>query len=470
MTQQFPDSPWFKGNFAPISFEADADNVPVRGDMPSALRGTLYRNGPNPQFAPRDANHHWFIGDGMIHAFHVEDGRVSYRNRWVRTPKWQMEHDAHRALFGSWGNPMTTDPSVVGKESGGVANTNIVWHAGKLLALEEAHLPVALDSATLATQGAWDFAGALKGGKVTAHPKLDPETGEMVFFAYSVGGFFAKTMLYGVADKTGKITRLDRFEAPYSAMVHDFLVTRNYVLFPILPLTGSLERAMSGKPAYAWEPAKGGHVGVLKRGEPIASMRWFRCDPCYVFHYMNAWEDGPKLIADVMQYEAAPLFPDPDGKPGDPKKAIARLTRWTFDLATNSDRFAQTQIDDLSADFPRHDERFAGLPYRHAYYAAHGTNDVVQGFDTIAHLDVATGKRSLYRLPEGDVTSEPVFVPRGAKSPEGDGWLLATVWRAADKRSDLAVFDAAALDKGPVALAELSHRVPFGFHGNWRAG
>jgi hypothetical protein len=78
------------------------------------------RNGPNPQFAPRDANHHWFIGDGMIHAFHIADGRVSYRNRWVRTPKWELEHKAHRALFGSWGNPATTDPSVQGKD-GGVA-------------------------------------------------------------------------------------------------------------------------------------------------------------------------------------------------------------------------------------------------------------------------------------------------------------------------------------------------------------
>jgi len=468
VSQQFPDSPWFNGNFAPISFEAEADNVMVRGDMPKELRGTLYRNGPNPQFAPRDANHHWFIGDGMIHAFHIEDGRVSYRNRWVRTPKWRMEHDAHRALFGSWGNPMTTDPSVAGKESGGVANTNIVWHGGKLLALEEAHLPVAVDPMTLATEGAWDFAGGLAGGKVTAHPKLDPETGEMIFFAYSAGGFFAKTMLYGVVDRNGKLTRLDKFDAPYSAMVHDFVVTRNYVLFPVLPLTGSIERAMSGKPAYAWEPAKGAFVGVMKRDAAVSTIRWFQADPCYVFHFMNAYEEGGKLIADGMQYEAAPLFPNPDGTPGDPAKAVARLTRWAFDVAGNTDRFAQVRLDDLSADFPRLDERFAGLPYRHGYYAAHEANDVMHGFDLIAHLDHATGKRTVYRLREGDITSEPVFVPRGADAPEGDGYLLATVWRGNEKRTDLVVFDAGALDKGPVAVAELTHRVPFGFHGNWR--
>jgi carotenoid cleavage dioxygenase-like enzyme len=152
MSQPFPTDPFFCGNYAPLSFEADAPDLPVRGELPKDLAGTLYRNGPNPQFAPRDHDHHWFIGDGMIHAFHIADGRVGYRNRWVRTPKWELEHQAHQALFGSWGNPATTDPSAQGKD-GGVANTNIVWHAGKLFALEEGHRPFALDPETLAAHG-----------------------------------------------------------------------------------------------------------------------------------------------------------------------------------------------------------------------------------------------------------------------------------------------------------------------------
>ncbi len=372
MTKPFPEMPWLQGNYAPILFEADAPDLAVRGELPKDLAGTLYRNGPNPQFPPRDANHHWFLGDGMIHAFRIADGRVAYRNRWVRTPKWQLEHDAHKALFGSWGNPATTDPSVLGK-TGGTANTNIVWHADKLLALVESHLPFALDPETLAPQGYQDFAGAMAGLKFTAHPKIDPETGEMVFFAYSVGGFFAKTMLYGVVDKTGKVTRLQKFDAPFSAMVHDFLVTRNYVLFPILPLTGSLERAMSGKPAYAWEPAKGAYVGVMRRDADVSTIRWFQCDPCYVFHPMNAYEADGKIVADVSQFAAAPMFPLPDGTPGDPAQAIPHLTRWTFDLTANTDTVKQERIDDLAGEFPRLDERFAGLPYRHGYYAAsHG--------------------------------------------------------------------------------------------------
>jgi carotenoid cleavage dioxygenase-like enzyme len=176
MSQRFPAHPYLTAHFAPISFEADAADLPIWGEVPKDLGGTLYRNGPNPQFAPRDSNYHWFLGDGMIHAFHIEHGRVSYRNRWVQTPKFLAERAAHRALYGSWGDPITTDPSVRGKESG-VANTNVIWHGGKLLAVEEAHQPFAIDPDTLASQGYWDFASALKTGRFTAHPKLDPAKG-----------------------------------------------------------------------------------------------------------------------------------------------------------------------------------------------------------------------------------------------------------------------------------------------------
>jgi carotenoid cleavage dioxygenase len=183
---------------------------------------------------------------------------------------------------------------------------------------------------------------------------------------------------------------------------------------------------------------------------------------------MNAYEDGDKIVGDVMQYDAAPLFPDPDGRPGDPAKAVARLTRWTFDLTANTNAFKREQIDELVGEFPRLDERRAGLDYRHGFFAASSDEKFVDQFDTLAHVDLKTNKRSAYRLPAGDVLSEPIFVPRNGAATEGDGYLLATVFRGAENRSDLAVFDTAGLAKGPIAIAELSHRVPSGFHGNWR--
>ena len=467
MSRPFPDHPFLTGSFAPLTFEADAYDLPVRGGVPKDLRGTLYRNSPNPQFAPRDDNYHWFLGDGMVHAFHIEEGRVSYRNRWVRTPKFLAERAAHRTLYGSWGNPMTTDPSVHGKD-GGVANTSIVIHAGKVFAAEEAHLPFAIDPETIASEGYWDFAGALKTGRFTAHPKIDPVTGEMVFFGYSVGGLFSNTIAYGTVDKSGKLTRLAHFEAPYSAMVHDFLVTRNYLLFPILPLAGSLERAKKGAPAYAWEPEKGGHIGVVRRDAAPSTMRWFHLDPCYVYHGMNAYEDGDRIVAHVMQYEVAPLFRDLSGNSPDPKQTVSHLHQWTFDLADRSDHFKREPIDDLAADFPRLDERFALKAYRHGYFAAKVNTSGAGAFDTLAHRDFKTGMQMTYSVPAGDAFSEPVFVPRSADAAEGEGYLLATIYRGAEKRSALAIFDAMTLDQGPIAVAELSHHVTLGFHGNWR--
>ncbi|MDW3688552.1 carotenoid oxygenase family protein [Cupriavidus sp. CV2] len=462
MSQPFPSTPYLSGNFAPILMECDAPDLPVLGELPRALRGTLYRNGPNPQYAPRDAQYHWFIGDGMVHAFHIEDGRVRYRNRWVRTNKFQREQAAGQALFGSWGNPATTDPSVLGQNDG-VANTNILCHAGRLLALEEADLPVELDTRTLATRGDVDYGGKLTGA-MTAHPKVDPVTGEMVFFAYSADGPFTPGMRYGVVDRNGQLQRLEHFEAPFPSMVHDFMVTQKHVLFPILPLAGSMERAMRGEPAYAWEPQKGSHIGIMPRNGSTAQMRWFRGEACYVFHVMNAWDAGNKVIADVMQYESSPIF-NPNGSG---TGVGARLCRWTFDMAGKSDTFTREYLDDTAGEFPRFDERFSTLPYHHGYYVFRRHESSERGgYDSLAHLDMRSGKRATYQLPAGDAFSEPVFVPRAADSAEGDGWLLATVYRGAEVRSDLVVLDAGAIADGPVATVQLSHRVPFGFHGNW---
>lgn len=456
-------NPYLSGNFAPIGSEDDFENLPIAGSLPREIRGTLYRNGPNPQFAPRDDNYHWFLGDGMLHAFHIADGRVSYRNRYVRTPKWELEHKAGHALFGSWGNPMTTDPAAMG-QNGGVANTNILWHAGKLMALEEGHEPFAVDPVTLAPQGYLDYAGEAQ--RFTAHPKIDPETGEMLFVGYSAGAMpLSASMLYGVVDPQGRVTRRDRFEAPFASMVHDFMATRGHVLFPVLPLTLSLDRAMKGLPPVAWEPEAGAQVGVLARKDGIEKLRWFKTEACYVFHVMNAWEDGTTIFADVMEYPNAPLFPNPDGTAGAPAAAILR--RWTFDLAGNSDVIRRETLDDMAGEFPRIDDRRAGLSYRHGWFAARSNSASDARFDAIAHFDASTGRRTAFVLPAGDVTSEPVFVERSAA--EGDGWLLAVVYRARDNRSDLVVFDAQNVAAGPAATAALPRRVPFGFHGNWRS-
>ena len=432
-------------NYAPVATECEARDLPVRGELPRELNGTLFRNGPNPQFP---SGHHWFLGDGMIHAFTLRDGRAAYRNRWVRTPKFLAERQAGRALGGAL------------FREGGLANTNILAHAGRLLALEEAHAPIEIDPVSLETIGPRPLGGA---GPVTAHPKIDAETGEMWFFGYSAAGPLSAAMRFGAVDRAGAVTALGRFDAPYCSMVHDFILTERHAVFPIMPLAGSLARAMAGDLPFAWQPELGGHIGVMRRGGGAESLRWFRAETGYVFHVMNAWEEDGRLLADVMRYEEPPLFPRADGQPTDPARTRARLCRWRIDPEGGTDAFTQDVLDDLSGEFPRVDDRRAGRPYRHGWFVASRED----AFDTLAHLDHVTGRRSLLELPPGDATSEPVFVPRAPDAEEGDGWVLAVVWRGAERRSELLVLRADAIQDEPVAIVGLPQRVPFGFHGNW---
>ena len=274
-------------------------------------------------------------------------------------------------------------------------------------------------------------------------------------------------MSYGVTSATGEVLRRDDFEAPFSSMVHDFLVTDRHVLFPILPLTGSLQRAMTGGPAFAWEPDKGSHVGVMARNAGVDTLRWFTTEACYVFHPMNAWEEGDKIFADVMEYPTAPLFPNADGSRG--QKTHARLVRWTFDLTGDSDTIKREVLDDTPGEFPRFDERRAGLAYRHGWFAAQTRNPGGMKFDALAHYDTRTGARRLHVLPEGDGVGEPVFVPRSADAAEGDGWLLAVAYLGEENQGELQVFDALDIAAGPIARARVPRRVPYGFHGNWMA-
>jgi carotenoid cleavage dioxygenase-like enzyme len=460
------------GNYAPLDTECDIDALPLQGRLPAQLRGALYRVGPNPRFAPRDDRYHWFFGDGMVHAFFIGDGKVAYANRWARTPKWRLEDEAGHALFGTFGNPATSAPSVHGKNSG-TANTSMVWHGGRLFALEESHQPFEMDPHTLASIGYQD-AGALAGQRFTAHPKADPATGELHFFCYLPGSPGEPNLQYGILDAHCRVTTLDTFRAPYASMMHDFMLTERHVLFPVTPLTVSVERAMRGLPLFAWEADRRTHVGIGLRGQPMDKLRWFASDACHVFHVMNAWDDGGRIVAYVMESGSAPGMPNADGTRGDTAAMAARLCRWTFDLDSDGDAFERTLLDDLAAEFPRIDERYSGRRNQLGFYCCHSRQRVRSDaesvlYDSLARFDFASGTRQLYTVPAGDVISEPVFVPRSAQAPEGDGWLLAVAWREREGRSDLLVLDAADLAAGPLATLCLPQRIPFGFHGCWRA-
>jgi carotenoid cleavage dioxygenase len=466
---------FLSGNFGPWQMEGEVHELPVVGEIPRELNGAYYRNGPNPQFAPR-GDYHWFDGDGMIHGFFLEDGRCSYRNRWVRTDRFEREREAGAALFGGLADMTSGSPTVEGVSSN-AANTNIVWHGGRLLALWEAGPPTELDPISLETRGLHDFDGALVRkidpalagnadgvvpGIMTAHPKIDPDTGEMFMFGYSP---IAPHFMLMVVDADGRLVRSEEIAVPYSSMVHDFIVTEEHIILPIFPAAFDIAAVAETGSALVWRPELGTHIGVMPRNGSSEDVVWIESDPCYVFHPMNARSEGQRVIAEVCRYPKLPFFGVEGAETG-------QLYRWTLDLASGTVK--EEPLDDLPAEFPRFDERFAGKAYRHGYTGC-GANpldtesfDSSPGFDSVAHFDWETGARKVHTVSGGDSFGEPVFVPRSADAAEGDGFLLVLCHRAAENRSDLLILDAQNVDADALATVQLPHRVPYGFHGNWR--
>ncbi len=455
------DSPFLAGNYAPVHDELTCTDLPVLGRLPDGLQGTFYRNGPNPQLPPA-GRYHWFTGDGMVHAIGIGGNRAGYRNRWVHTPRFLAEQAAGRPLFAGFGQPLTEAAQAMDT---GVANTHVMPHAGKLLALEEAHLPTRLDPHDLSTLGYDDFGGRLR-GRFTAHPKHDPQTGQLVFFSYSATGPFSPAMAWGVIEANGQVSRMEVFESPYCSMVHDFAVTASHVAFPVLPLTGDLDRARSGRPPFAWDPARRSFIGVMRRDRGSASLAWTEFEPCFAFHVMNAFDEGGDVVMDVVEYDEAPLFPRADGS-APPGALPSRLSRWRVDPAGRSP-VRRHVLDDVPGEFPRIDERQAGLPYRHGFRITQPGGS--SGAEAVAHHDLHRRSTSAFVLGDGERASEAVFVPRAEGCPGGDGWLLTLVWRPGPGESWLLVLDAQDPSQGPVASVKMPRRVPFGFHGSWVGG
>jgi carotenoid cleavage dioxygenase len=402
----------------------------------------------------------------MIHAFRIDHGRIAYRNRWVRTRQWTLERAAGRALFATSGDPRDADSEVADARTDGVANTHIVWHGGALLALEEGHAPIAIDPISIDTLGAWTFDGALP-ANMTAHPKIDPDTGEMLFFANFPTRKFDGAIAFYVADARGRMTRSETIQGPFPALVHDFAVTKHFVIFVVCPLTLSLERARAGAAPIAWQPELRTRVGVLPRDGAAGDMRWYTGAPCMAWHTLNAFDDGARIFVDVCRQDA-PAFPAADGTAPSESSLKQYLTRWTIDPSRSSE-FTGSRLSDVVCEYPRIDERRIGLPYRYGYVACDGGPGTGDPFQRgLARFDHASGAMSVFHAGRDAAVSEPVFVAASDASAEGHGYVLATVFDERRNASHLAIFDAGRIEAGPIARAYLDHRVPLGFHGSWR--
>ena len=453
---------FLQGNFAPWRMEGVAEDLEVTGRIPRELNGTYYRNGPNPAFEP-PGRYHWFDGDGMIHAITLADGRAHYRNRWVRSAGLKEERAAGRGLFSGL---LDIDPGEAPRFKN-TANTNIVWHAGRLLALMEAALPTRMEPRTVDTLGEFDFDARLI-GPMTAHPKIDPETGEMLFFGYSP---FPPWLQYHVADREGRLVRSEVIDVAWPSMMHDFAITKDHVIFILCPLVFSFENLAARRGAFSWEPERGTRLGVMPRSGGNADVKWFETDACYVFHPMNAFGEDGAIVLDVARYGRLDFMsPQAAANPSYGDENAARMHRWRIDLRAGGVR--STPLDDIITEFPRVDERRVGRPHRFGYTVAREP-ELSEGaqpvWTAIKKYDLERGTAVTRRFGAGNGAGEPLFVPRHDGAAEDDGWVLVLVYDHARNASDFHILHARDVAGEPVATVHLPHRVPYGFHGNWVA-
>lgn len=422
------------GNYAPVADELTEFDLPVDGAIPPEVDGWYLRNGPNP----RQAGAHWFTGDGMIHGVRLEGGSAKwYRNRWVRTESFVdpfplYNADGTRNLRAS------------------VANTHVVSHAGKTLALVESSLPYEISN-DLETLGAYDFGGKLV-DSMTAHPKICPTTGELHFFGY--GNIFTPHVTYHRADASGELTVNRPLDVPALTMMHDFALTAEHVVFMDLPIVFNLDVALKGDGdmPYRWDDDYGARLGVLRRDDPFGEVRWFEIDPCYVFHVANAYDAGETIVLHAVRYPE--LWRGTGGFEAD-----GVLWTWTIDLRTGT--VSERQLDDRAVEFPRIDDRLATLQARYAVSVGDGRL-VRYDLDSGAAVEHAFGTSE---SPGGP--GEAVFVPGPGPVDESSGWYIAYVYDPSRDGSDLVIIDASDFAGDPVARIKLPQRVPYGFHGNW---
>jgi carotenoid cleavage dioxygenase len=449
-------NPYLSGPYEPVADERDDVGLEVVGTLPPQLRGTYVRNGPNPALAPK-GRYHVFDGDGMVHAVQIRDGAASYRNRWVRSAGLEAELRAGEALFGGL-SEFRLPPAEVVAEVGvmkNTANTNVLAHAGRLFALMEAAKPVELDG-RLATLGEVDFGGRLHGA-MTAHPKVDPASGELVSFGYSPVPPYLR---YHVVDASGALTTEVDIDLPGPVMMHDFAVSATRAVFFDLPALFDLEAMLSGRPGIRWDPSHGARIGVLDRAAPHDGVTWIEVEPFFVFHFLNAHDDGDAVVVEGCRSERMNVT---FGEDHVLEPVYPSLHRWRIDPVAGT--VTETRLDDRLSDFPRHDDARAGRPLRYGYVGSMrpvGRERI--DFSGLVKHDLVDGTSVEHSWADGGMGGEAVFVADEERDAEDGGWLLDFVTDRSGS-TELVVLDAEAMEE--VARVRMPRRIPFGFHGNW---
>jgi len=468
----------FRGPFAPARAEIDIVDCEVDGNIPVDLAGTFYRVGPDFQYPPRLPNIP-FDGEGHVGMFRFARGHADYKSRYIRTQRFKAQAAARESLFGTYRNPHSDDARVQGL-SRGTANTAVVYHHGKLLALKEDSPPVTLDPDTLATtDDYYTFGGALSSLTFTAHPKFDPETGEMIAFGYEARGEATDDVAIMTIDRHGRLTRERWIKVPYVGMVHDFAVTQKHIALLVIPMITDVPGMQAGRVHFAWDSTLPSWLGVMRRDGDGTDLRWFKGPERCATHTMGCFSDGDRVYIDMDMgaKNQFPFFPNKDGSPFDAIAAQGRITRLSVDLAS-----AARPGYELEVLYPhtgvlsRQDDRYHTIPYSVGFMPC---LDVTRPLDprlagaplrplnTWVRFDHATRTTQSFFVGPDSGLQEPCFVPRSARATEGDGYLIGIAHRPLEARTELLILDAQRLDDGPLASVRMPFKLFNQIHGWW---
>ncbi|MEK7266217.1 MAG: carotenoid oxygenase family protein [Pseudomonadota bacterium] len=450
-------NPYLNGLYAPVREEVSQSDLPVIGEIPRNLRGAYFRNGPNPMTPPAGM-HHWFDGDGMMHGVWFENGRARYANRYVRTADFEAEIEGADAMPGIFSPSRTLEGRrTVYKDT---ANTDVIVHNGRLLALWYiSGQPVAIDLQTLETTGVEDFGGKLP-RNVSAHSKVDPVTGELVFFDYAL---YEPKMSLGTVSADNKLTHFQEVDLPGPRLPHDMGLTENYAILHDLPVvfTESALRNRLWQIRVADQPTRFGVV-PRKGGAP----KWFEFPTCYIYHVINCWEEGDDVVMAACKMVPNGYEPDLGSYgPYAPMATVLALRAqpfiWRMNMKTG--RGTETQLDDALSEFPVVNLDCSTRKARHSYHVVMDDH-VLQRYTGLLKYDLSSGRHERHEFGPGVYGSEPAFAPSGAR--EDDGYVVA-ITSDTDGNSEARIIDPANFSGAPLARVKLPQRVPAGFHGTW---
>jgi len=464
---EFVDNPYLRDVHAPICFETTAFELEVEGELPPDLCGAVVRNGPNAVLRPRSL-YHWFDGDGMVHGVYFREGRASYRSRLVRTQGLADELRAGESLWpGVMGPYDFTAPRHYLKDT---ANTDLVLFNRALLATW--YLcgdPYRLDPLTLDTLGVDDFGGR-RTTRVSAHPKVDPRSGELVWFTLTEEPPY---MTYGVVSPEGQLVHQVPVELPGARDPHDLTITEHYSILHDFPYFHDPEiLRKSGYRVARFHRNLPSRFGVIPRLGAADSIRWFEFEPGYVLHMVNAWEEGDWIIMDGC------FQPDPSirRRPEEGELASmlgylrvrAHLHRWRMNLRTGE--CDETPLDDLNVEFCLPDTELYGVKTRYSYHQQLPIDYHTVHYAELVKYDHEDGSNTRCAYGDGIYGSESPFARRPHAKREDDGYVLTLISYVDGRPSECWVFDATQIERGPIAKVKLPARIPTGFHAIWMPG